>query len=272
MSRDVTGLVSLLERAAREVPGAGALLARLRRRRRDPLLKLLAGVVLSHQTTARQSRRATARLWRRYRSLDRLARARPAEIYALIGTVGLGRIKAGRLVALARAVEDRWGTVRALGQYLRTAPLQDAWRALLQLPGIGPKSAAVVLLFRFGRPAFPVDTNILRVARELGWVRPDAGPEEVRAVVEGALGPDPALLLKAHAYLLALGRATQRGRRRDLLARLREEAPGPGQIAVIAPGKDEELRLSLKAGSYVMLCSLPGHREAGMAGVLRVGP
>ncbi|HTE03839.1 MAG TPA: hypothetical protein VK739_06865, partial [bacterium] len=64
-------------------------------------------------------------------------------------------------------------------------------------------------------------TNILRVARELGWVRRRADPEEVRHLVERTLGSDPAVLLRAHAYLIALGRATQRGRRPDLIDRLR---------------------------------------------------
>jgi endonuclease III len=77
-----------------------------------------------------------------------------------------------------------------------------------------------VLLVRFGRPAFPVDTNILRVARELGWVTREEGPEEVRLLVERALPKDPRALLRAHAYLLALGRVTARGRRRNLLRRL----------------------------------------------------
>ncbi|MDQ7819191.1 MAG: hypothetical protein QN173_01360 [Armatimonadota bacterium] len=213
-------LPSVLERIPREVPAATRLLRRLRSRRRDPLLRILVGTVLSHQTTSRQAREATARLWGRHRTLRSLARARPREIFPMIAGIGLGRLKARRLVALAQAIEDRWGSVRALGRYLRTAPLPDAWRALLELPGIGPKSAAVVLLFKFGRPVFPVDTNILRVARDLGWVDRRAGPEQVRLRVERALPPDPRVLLKAHAYLLALGRATARGRRRDLLGRL----------------------------------------------------
>src|SRR5207245_10063372 len=100
-------------------------------------------------------------------------------------------------------------------------PLGEARRAVGELPGVGLKSAAVVLLLRFDRPTFPVDTHILRVARELGWVRRNADPEDVRNLVERTLPRDPALLLKAHAYLIALGRATQRGRRRDLLDRLR---------------------------------------------------
>jgi endonuclease III len=131
-------LFALLEQIAREVPEAPALLRRLRSRRRDPLLRLLAGTLLSHQTTAPEARRATARLWRRYHKLHRLARIRPDEILPLVATVGLGRLKARRLVALARVIEDRWGSIRALGRYLRAAPLPEAWRALLALPGSAP--------------------------------------------------------------------------------------------------------------------------------------
>ena len=218
---DSRELRALLARIHDEVPGTSRLLARLRRRRRDPLLKVLMQTVLSHQTTGRQTRVAIRRLWARYHTLERVAAADPAELARLIDNVGLGRIKARRLVALAVEIKVQWGSAQRLARYVRSAPLEDARRALLELPGVGPKTAAVVLLFRFNRPTFPVDTNILRVARELGWVRRSADPEEVRHLVERTLGSDPAVLLRAHAYLIALGRATQRGRRPDLIDRLR---------------------------------------------------
>ena len=212
----------LLGRIHAEVPDESArLLERLRRQRRAPLLKVLMQTILSHQTTSTQTRRAIDRLWARYHTLERVADARPAEIKRLVDNVGLGQIKARRLVAMAVDIRGRWGGEQRLARYLRSAPLEEARRVLMDLPGVGPKTAAVVLLFRFNRPTFPVDTNILRVARELGWVRKDADPEDVRNLVERTLPPDPAFLLKAHAYLIALGRATQRGRRRELLDRLR---------------------------------------------------
>src|SRR3989454_6171945 len=212
----------LLGRIHAEVPDESArLLTRLHRQQRVPLLKVLMQTILSHQTTSAQTRRAIDRSAARYRTLERVADARPAEIKRLGDNVGLGQIKAGRLVAMAVNIRGRWGSEQRLARYLRSAPLEEARRALMDLPGVGPKTAAVVLLFRFHRPTFPVDTNILRVARELGWVRRNADPEDVRNLVERTLPRDPALLLKAHAYLIALGRVTQRGRRRDLLDRLR---------------------------------------------------
>ncbi len=226
-------LLRVLDAVEREVPEARRLLRRLRARRRAPLLWVLVHTLLSHQTTGDRTYRASRAVYARYRTLERLARARPSELEPLVRPVGLGRLKARRLVALARAVRRRWGSLRRLSAALRTAPLQDAWTALRELPGFGPKSAAVVLLFRYGRPTFPVDTNILRVARRLGWeLRAD--PERVRRKVEQALGPDPRALLRAHAALLALGRATQRGRRPDLWAQLEERKKGTGHTGKVA--------------------------------------
>jgi endonuclease-3 len=225
--------IALLDRIHAHLPDASRSLARLRRRRRSPLLKVLMGTVLSHQTTNKQTRLAIQRLWGSYHTIERVARAKPAQVERLIRNVGLGRIKAGRLVAIAVDIKDRWGSERHLARYLRSAPLEDARRALMELPGVGPKTAAVVLLFRFNRPTFPVDTNILRVARGLGWIGKGDGPEDVRAFVERILPRDSALLLKAHAYLITLGRITQRGRRQDLIAGLRGFTAG--RVAVKLP-------------------------------------
>jgi endonuclease-3 len=213
-------LLRVLDRVERYVPEATRFYRNLRARRRAPLLWVLVHTVLSHQTTGPRAYRASRRVYRRFRSLEHLARADPAQLEPLVREVGLGRLKAARLVALARAVRARWGSLRRLSAELRRAPLERAWRGLLELPGVGPKTAAVVLLFRYGRPRFPVDTNILRVARQLGWAA-RSDPEAVRVQVERALRGQPDALLRAHAYLVALGRATQRGRRADLWERLK---------------------------------------------------
>src|SRR3989442_15528583 len=174
----------LLGRIHAEVPDESArLLKRLRRQQRAPILKVLMQTILSHQTTSAQTRRAIDRLWARYHTLERVADASPAEIKRLVDNVGLGQIKAGRLVAMAVNIRGRWGSEQRLARYLRSAPLEEARRALMDLPGVGPKTAAVGPLFRFYRPAFPLETNILRVARELCLGRRDANPDGVRGLV-----------------------------------------------------------------------------------------
>src|SRR5438309_4804441 len=128
----------LLNRIRAELPDESVhLLARLRRQQRAPVLKVVMQTVLSHQTTSRQTRRAIDRLWTRYHTLRRVAEARPAEIKRLIDNVGLGQIKARRLVSIAIDIRDRWGTEQPPSRYLRARPLADQRRALLVCAGVG---------------------------------------------------------------------------------------------------------------------------------------
>src|SRR2546428_6432928 len=145
----------LLGRIHAEVPDESArLLKRLRRQQRVPILKVLIQTVLSHQTTSSQTRRAIDRLWVRYHTLGRVAEASPAEIEHLIYNVGLGQIKARRLISIAVEIRDRWGSERRLARYLRSAPLEEARRARLGPPGGGPQTAAGGPLFRVYPPPF----------------------------------------------------------------------------------------------------------------------
>src|SRR3989441_10916295 len=135
----------LLGRIHAEVPDESArLLTRLRRQRGVPFLKVLMQTILSHQTTSTQTQRAIDRLWARYHTLERVADATPAEIKRLVDNVGLGQIKARRLVAMAVGIRGRWGGEQRLARYLRAAPLGEARPGRMALPGVGPKTAAVV--------------------------------------------------------------------------------------------------------------------------------
>src|SRR3989442_135852 len=128
-----------------EIPDESApFLTRLHRQQRVPLLKVLMQTILSHQTTSAQTRRSIDRLWARYHTLERVADASPAEIKRLVDNVGLGQIKAGRLVAMAVNIRGRWGSDQRLARYLRAAPLEEARPALTGLPGLGPHTAASV--------------------------------------------------------------------------------------------------------------------------------
>src|SRR2546428_155335 len=151
----------LLGRIHAEVPDESArLLKRLRRQRRAPILKVLMQTILSHQTTSIQTRRAIDRLWARYHTLTRVADASPAEIKRLVDNVGLGQIKARRLVAMAGDIRGRWGSEQRLARYLRAAPLEEARRALLGPPGGGPKTAAGGPVVPVPRPPISVRTHI----------------------------------------------------------------------------------------------------------------
>lgn len=122
----------------------------------DPFT-LLVAVVLSAQTTDKKVNEVTPALFSRAPTAERLARLTVSEVQRLIRQVGLAPTKAKNLVALAQDLVERHG-----GKVPRTM------EELVALPGVGRKTASVVLVQAFGVPAFPVDTHIHRLAQRWG--------------------------------------------------------------------------------------------------------
>ena len=123
---------------------------------RDPFT-LLVAVVLSAQTTDAQVNRVTPALFRRAPTPQALARMPEREILKLIRSCGLAPSKARNLKRLAQKLIDDYG-----GEVPRDM------NALETLPGVGHKTASVVMSQAFGQPAFPVDTHIHRLAKRWG--------------------------------------------------------------------------------------------------------
>lgn len=139
--------------------------------------ELLVATILSAQTTDRRVNQVTPALFRQYPDSRALAAANPSEVERLIRPTGFFRVKARTIVSVARAVTDRHD-----GQ----VPAEMA--ALVRLPGVGRKTANVVLGHAFGVPGFAVDRHVLRVANRLGLAAsPD--PDTVEAQVTAILPP-----------------------------------------------------------------------------------
>jgi endonuclease-3 len=133
----------------------------------------LVQTILSQNTSDVNSGRTFAALKTRFPDWDELARADARAIVAAIKAGGLAAVKAGYLKAAARALlAERGGFTLA---HLKNLGVAEAEAYLTALPGVGAKTARVVLLFAFGRDVFPVDTHILRLTRRLGYVGPRAG-------------------------------------------------------------------------------------------------
>ncbi|HVT43285.1 MAG TPA: endonuclease III [Thermoanaerobaculia bacterium] len=127
----------------------------------DPFT-LLVSVLLSAQTTDAQVNRVTPALFARGATPQEMAALGESEIYSLIRQCGLAPSKAGNIHRLAlRLVDEHGGTVPA------------SFEALEDLPGVGHKTASVVMAQAFGVPAFPVDTHIHRLAARWGLSRGD---------------------------------------------------------------------------------------------------
>src|SRR5204862_8038163 len=126
--------------------------------------EVLVSSILSQSTTAANERRGLECLRLQVGAItsDRFAATYDEEIARAIWHAGLARQKAQRIRATAAAIRDKWdGRV----ERILSLPTERARVELMALPGVGPKTADVVLAMAGGRPTFPVDTHIARIAR-----------------------------------------------------------------------------------------------------------
>ncbi len=170
-------------------------------RRQDPLEELIL-TVLSQNTSDANSFRAFESLRARFPTWERLAAARPSQVTVAIRAGGLANIKAPRILAILREIHEREGAFD-LG-WMRTATDRQIREYLTSLPGVGPKTAAVVLAFSLGRPALPVDTHVHRVAGRLGLIPSQTPADKAHSRLE-QLVPAP-LRIQMHVALIRLGR------------------------------------------------------------------
>jgi endonuclease-3 len=174
----------------------------------DPMTELVL-TILSQNTSDANSGRAFMRLLSRFPAWEALMAAPPEEIEREIAVGGLARIKAPRIKAILEEVWRRRGGFDL--QFLREMPLQEAKEWLRSLPGVGPKTAACVLMFALGRPALPVDTHVHRVAQRLGLVPSKAGAAESHEILEAVLEPEQ--VYPFHISLIKHGRRLCRAQR-----------------------------------------------------------
>jgi endonuclease-3 len=148
-------------------------------RRRDPLDTLI-GTVLSQNTTDANSGRAFEQLKERFPHWEEVLRARPERIASTIRSGGLAEVKSRRIRRILKQIAQDRGKLDL--SFLSRLPLETARRYLQNLPGVGPKTAACVLLFSLGKPAFPVDTHVLRVSKRLGLIPADTDMERAHDI------------------------------------------------------------------------------------------
>ena len=162
--------------------------------------QLLTAVILSAQCTDKRVNLITPALFDAFPDAPSMAAATREEIYALIKSVSYPNAKSEHLLAMANALVDRYG-----GQVPRTM------EELLTLPGVGRKTANVMLICAFDEPAMPVDTHVFRVANRIGLTRDSKTPEETERVLLSHFPKE--MLGKAHHWLILHGRYTCQARR-----------------------------------------------------------
>ncbi len=168
----------------------------------DPLAALVS-TILSQNTNDVNRDRAFARLRERFPTWEAVRDAPLEELIEAIRPAGLAPTKAPRIQGALRRIEEERGRIEL--DFLADLPLEEARAWLRTIPGIGPKSAAIVLLFALGRPAFPVDTHIHRLTRRLGLIPPQTDRERAHELLEALVPPD--IYYPFHINLIAHGRA-----------------------------------------------------------------
>ena len=152
-----------------------------------PPLDQLISTILSQNTNDVNRDRAFKQLRQRFPSWNQVRDASAEEVVDAIRPAGLANQKGPRIqMALRRITEER-GEL-SLG-FLADLPLEEARSWLLSFHGVGPKTAAIVLLFSLGRPAFPVDTHVHRVSQRLGLISERTSAEKAHQLLEVQLSP-----------------------------------------------------------------------------------
>lgn len=161
--------------------------------------QLLVATILSAQSTDEQVNKLTQVLFKEYPTVQAMARLTVEELEEYIKGVGLFRNKAKHIAATCQLLLAEHG-----GEVPRTR------EELMRLPGVGRKTANVVLANAFGIPAFAVDTHVLRVSRRLGLAS-GITPDQVEAEVTALLPEEQ--WLDAHHWLIWHGRRQRYARR-----------------------------------------------------------
>ena len=162
----------------------------------------LVQTILSQNTNDRNSGAAMVKLRKRYKiNPETLAKARIKDLIPCIKQAGLYRSKGPRIKETSRIIQERYGG--RLTPVLNR-PYEQAKEELMTLPGVGPKTADILLAFVAKNPVIPVDTHIARVTKRLGIAPSNANYEKVRTSLEALIPPRKRVRL--HLSIIEFGR------------------------------------------------------------------
>ncbi len=199
MRRDILAVAKLLRRR----------FGRLRFRTEKDAVGLLVKTILSQNTSDITSFRAFDNLKKRFKSWESLRKADVSAIRREIKTAGLSNIKAPRIKYALNEIIRRRGSLEL--DFLKRLDTQAGYEFLRSIKGVGPKTAAIVLLFGFDKPVMPVDTHIFRVTKRLGFIGVKMTPEKAQEYLTSATPGDA--IKEFHVHLIVHGRqvCTARG-------------------------------------------------------------
>lgn len=162
--------------------------------------QLLVAVILSAQCTDKRVNMTTPALFEAYPTPARLAEATPDDVYEYIKSISYPNNKAKALVGMARRLTEEFG-----------GEVPDDIDSLLSLPGVGRKTANVILSVVFDKPAMAVDTHVFRVAERIGLTTRSKTPRSTETKLTDKLPEE--VISKAHHWLILHGRYVCKARK-----------------------------------------------------------
>ena len=176
--------------------------------KRDPFETLII-TIISQNTTDKNTTRAFENLSKRFEiKPEVLATAETSQIEKALKIAGLSRCKSKTIRKVSRIILEKF---RGSVQLILSMPLDEARKTLMQMPGVGPKTADVVLLFSSEHPTIPVDTHVNRVSKRLGFALASANYETVRASLQSLYNKCD--YKDVHVLMIAHGRSYCKARR-----------------------------------------------------------
>lgn len=170
--------------------------------RREPMHELIS-TMLSHRTTQKNESLAFHRMWDRYGSWEAIRDAPFEELAEALEQVQFPGAKAENIKkALTRIINEQG---EPSIEFLREMPTEEGLAWLRSLPGVGIKTASLVLLFCFSKPVIPVDTHVHRVSQRIGLIGPKATAEAAHSLLLDLLPHEPHVLFNFHIAMLKHG-------------------------------------------------------------------
>jgi len=179
-----------------------------RKRTMDPISQLVS-TIISQNTNDTLRDQAYEELRDRFPTWEQVRDAPTAEVIEAIQIAGLSQQKAPRIQEALQRITGERGELSL--EFLRELSVDEAKAWLTSSKGIGPKTAAIILLFALDMPAFPVDTHVHRVSKRLGLIASNASREKAHALLEALLPPQT--YYDFHLNLIRHGREVCQARR-----------------------------------------------------------
>lgn len=155
--------------------------------------ELLLAVMLSAQTTDKAVNKATEPLFAKYQTLEELSILSPEDLYPYIGKLGMYKAKANNVIGIAKGLLERFNGI-----------VPNNKEELMSLPGVGNKTAEVVIIELFKDPQFPVDTHVSRIAKRLKLARENDNVVDIEKKLRKAFPKES--WIKLHHQFIHFGR------------------------------------------------------------------